>query len=439
MRKSTGPGLLGGRTDTGDISPSRLTGNGSGERRAELERGSGPNSQKRRTAPIRRLSILGATGSVGTSTLQLVDHTRDVFEIVALTANTNVEKLAQLAIKYKAELAVIADERQYGELRALLSETGIEAAAGPSGLIEAALRPADCIMAAIMGAAGLQPTLAAISQGSRLALANKECLVCAGDLFMQAVATAGTELLPVDSEHSAAFQALQGAQSCEISRITLTASGGPFRTSTLDELRAATPEQALKHPNWSMGRKITIDSATMMNKGLELIEAYHLFPVRIDQLDVVIHPQSIVHCLVDYIDGSVLAQLASPDMCTPIAYSLSWPARMSSPTASLDLVKIGALTFEAPDYAHFPALRVAKEALQRGGAAPLVLNAANEIAVDAFLCKKLGFLEIAQLVADMLEQADRRNMLSAPAELDQVLALDSEIRQLARGLLGQYG
>ncbi len=435
MQKSTGPGLLGGRTDTSDISQSRLTSYGGGERIAELERSSGRNSQKRRAAPIRRLSILGATGSVGTSTLQLVDHARDVFEIVALTANTNVEKLAQLAIKYKAELAVIADERQHGELRALLSGTGVEAAAGPGGLIEAALRPADCIMAAIIGAAGLQPTLAAISQGSRLALANKECLVCAGDLFMQAVAQSGTELLPVDSEHSAAFQALEGAEPGSIARITLTASGGPFRTSTMEELRAATPEQALKHPNWSMGRKITIDSATMMNKGLELIEAHHLFPVRTDQLAVIFHPQSIIHCLVDYIDGSVLAQLASPDMCTPIAYSLSWPRRMSSPTPPLDLVKIGALTFEAPDTTRFPALAVAKEAMERGGAAPLVLNAANEIAVDAFLCKKLGFLEIAQLVADMLEQADARNLLTAPTDLDHVLALDSEVRQLARGLL----
>jgi len=394
-----------------------------------------PRPARERAKPCRSLSILGATGSVGSSTLDLVGRSAGDIRVVALTANRNVDKLAQLAIEHRAELAVIGEPSLYRELQEQLQGSGIEAAAGESGLLQAGSRPADCVMAAIMGAAGLRPTFAALAQGGRLALANKECLVSAGDVFMDAVRQHHSELLPVDSEHSAAFQALEGAEREGIARIVLTASGGPFRNASLEQLRNASPAEALRHPNWSMGRKITIDSATMMNKGLELIEAYHLFPVEVSQLDVIIHPQSIIHCLVEYADGSVLAQLASPDMRTPIAYALSWPKRMTAPTERLDLVKHGALTFEAPDAARFPALAVARDALARGGAAPAILNAANEVAVEAFLGKRLGFLEIAQLVRDSLHDAERQNLLRAPDNLDDVLHLDGEGRRLARQLL----
>ncbi|MEO8420837.1 MAG: 1-deoxy-D-xylulose-5-phosphate reductoisomerase [Hyphomicrobium sp.] len=386
----------------------------------------------------RTLTILGATGSIGKSTLDLVERNPDAFEIIALTAQTNVAALAEAARRTHARLAVIGDPARYDELVAALAGTGIRAAAGPAAVIEAAAEPADCVMAAIVGAAGLEPTFEAARQGRRLALANKECLVSAGEVFMAAVADAGTELLPVDSEHSAALQALSGAAPESIERIILTASGGPFRTWTIEQLQHATPAQALRHPNWSMGAKISIDSATLMNKGLELIEAYHLFPITAEQLGVVIHPQSIVHCLVSYTDGSVLAQMASPDMRTPIALALSWPQRMHAPTRRLDLAAVGNLSFEAPDETRFPALTIAREALRSGGTAPAILSAANEIAVEAFLAGRIGFLDIARNAADTLEAASARGLISAPGSLADILAVDAAARQLAQSLLGRY-
>ncbi len=392
----------------------------------------------RRTPAVarKRVTVLGATGSVGTSTLDLIGRNPHLFEVVALTARSNVEALAELAVRHRASLAVVADDTCYGALKERLSGSGIEVAAGAAALLAAAVRPADCVMAGIIGAAGLRPTLAAVSQGRRVALANKECLVLAGEIFMKAVRQAGTELVPVDSEHSAVFQSIAGADPASIERIVLTASGGPFRTWSLEELAHATPQQALCHPNWIMGRKITIDSATLMNKGLELIEAYHLFPVEPGQLEVVVHPQSIVHALVAYRDGSMLAQLASPDMRTPIALSLSWPGRMDAPTKRLDLVEIGQLSFERPDEQRFKALGLARQAMQQGGTAPAVLNAANEIAVEAFLAGRLGFLQIAQLVAETLEMAERQGVLGSAQDLSAVLATDATARRLALNLLG---
>jgi 1-deoxy-D-xylulose-5-phosphate reductoisomerase len=384
---------------------------------------------------VRRVTVLGATGSVGQSTLDIVGRNPDRFEAVAVTANANAELLGTLAIRHRAELAVVADERRYADLKARLSGTGIEAAAGAAALDAAATRPADCVMAGIAGAAGLGPTLAAVSQGRRVALANKECLVCAGRIFMEAVRRRGTELLPVDSEHSAVFQVLLGADPDAFERIVLTGSGGPFRTWTMEQLERATPEQALRHPNWSMGRKITIDSATLMNKGLELIEAYHLFPVGPDRVEVVVHPQQIIHALVAYRDGSMLAQLACPDMRTPIAVSLAWPMRMAAPTKRLDLAEIGQFTFERPDETRFPALRLAREAMQTGGMAPCVLNAANEVAVEAFLTGRLKFLHIAQSVDEVLEIAAGRGLFAEAEDVGAVLATDAAARELARSVL----
>ncbi|HPG89814.1 MAG TPA: 1-deoxy-D-xylulose-5-phosphate reductoisomerase, partial [Hyphomicrobium sp.] len=309
---------------------------------------------------------------------------------------------------------------------------------GAAAIVEAAQMPADCVMAAIVGAAGLKPTYAAAKQGRRVALANKECLVSAGHVFTKAVAQSGAELLPVDSEHSAAFQALAGADPASIDKIVLTASGGPFRTWTREQLAVATPDQALKHPNWSMGAKVTIDSATLMNKGLELIEAFHLFPVGVEALDCVVHPQSVVHCLVSYKDGSVMAQLAPPDMRTPIAVALAWPRRMAAPTEKLDLTRLGTLTFEAPDETRFPALAVAKAALRRGATAPAVLNAANEIAVAAFMDRRLKFLDIASLVQDTLEIAEKQGVVGEADCLDDILAIDAAARRLAVERLSRY-
>jgi 1-deoxy-D-xylulose-5-phosphate reductoisomerase len=388
---------------------------------------------------MRTLSILGATGSVGRSTLDLVGSHEDEFEIEAVTAQSNVAALADIAIRHRARLAVIGDAQRYGELVERLAGTGIAAGAGESALVEAAARPVDCVMAAIVGAAGLKPTFAAAQGGRRLALANKECLVSAGDVFMRAVRQAVTVLLPVDSEHAAALQAIGGADPADIERIVITASGGPFRTWTREALAGATPEVAAKHPNWSMGPKITIDSATLMNKGLELIEAFHLFPMKAEQLDVVVHPQSIVHCLVEYRDGSVLAQLANPDMRTPIALSLAWPRRMHAPTKRLDLVALGALSFEAPDAIRFPALRLARYALELGKTAGAVLSAANEVAVEGFVTKRLGFLEIAAVVEKVLEAAERSGLIRHATDLTDVLAVDAAARELAHGLLRSYG
>jgi len=383
----------------------------------------------------KRVSVLGATGSVGQSTLDLIGRNANTFKVVALTAKHNIERLAELAIRHGAELAVIAEESQYNGLQERLAGTGIATAAGMSGLIEAALRPADCVMAGIMGAAGLRPTLAAVSQGRRVALANKECLVSAGEIFMEAVRRSGTELIPVDSEHSAAFQAIAGAAPDSIERIVLTASGGPFRTWSLEQLALATPSEAVRHPNWSMGPKISIDSATLMNKGLEVIEAYHLFQIEHDKLEIVVHPQSIIHALVGFRDGSMLAQLSSPDMRTPIALSLAWPQRMTAPTKRLDLVELAQLSFERPDEERFRAVGLAREAMQRGGMAPAVLNAANEIAVEAFLAGRLGFLQIAQLVAETLTQGEASGLCVESTDLATVLECDAAARRLALNLL----
>ncbi len=384
---------------------------------------------------MKTVSILGATGSVGASTLDIIERAPDAFRVVAVTAQTNAAKLAGLARQHRARLAVIGDEAHYAELRDLLSGSGIEAAAGPAALISAAERPADCVVAAITGAAGLAPTMAAARQGRRLALANKECLVAAGDVFMATVGRSGTELVPIDSEHSGVFQLLAGAEARTVERIVLTASGGPFRDWSMDRLATATPEEALKHPKWSMGPKISIDSATLMNKGLELIEAYHLFPVGPGQLDVVVHPQSIVHSFVAFQDGAVLAQMSCPDMRIPISVGLAWPARMPSPAERLDLVKLKALTFEAPDLERFPALEVARAALERGGTAPAILNAANEVAVECFLARRLSFLDIARTVATCLNRAEQTGLIQAPDSLDDVLAADAAGRQLARDVI----
>ncbi len=382
-----------------------------------------------------RVTILGATGSVGSSTLDLIARTPDAFEIVALTAQTNVEKLAECAIATGARHAVIGDPTCYKALKDRLSGHSVAVAAGADALIEAAAEPADCVMASMMGAAGLAPALTAVRQGRRVALANKECLVSAGDLFMAAVKASGAELLPVDSEHSAVFQALGDARPDAIERIVLTASGGPFRTWSAEQLKVATLAQALRHPNWSMGRKITIDSATMMNKGLELIEAYHLFPVGAAQLGVVVHPQSIVHALVEFCDGSVMAHMGCPDMRTPIAVALAWPNRMAAPTKRLDLAKLGSLTFEEPDEVRFPALALAKAALLRGGTAAAILNAANEVAVEAFLEGQIGFCAIAATVACCLDRAEGQGVICVPQSLDDVIAADAWGRELARDVI----
>ena len=386
----------------------------------------------------RRVSILGATGSIGQSTLDLIGRSPDRFEVVALTAGSNAEKLAELAIRHRAKHAALADPSQYERLKELLASTDIEVSAGEEAVCEAARRPADWIMAAIVGAAGLKPTFAAAGQGTCLALANKECLVSAGEVFLEAVKEAGATLLPVDSEHSAAFQAIDPSPSHCIESITLTASGGPFRQWDAERLKTAKPDEALKHPNWSMGRKITIDSATLMNKGLELIEAYHLFPVDVHQLRVLVHPQSVIHCLVQYCDGSVLAQMSSPDMRTPIAYSLAWPERMPAPTARLDFVALRQLTFEAPDEVRFPALRIAREALRAGGTAPTILNAANEIAVEGFLAGQIGFMTIPKVVEAVLEASVSEIGMARAATLDDVIEADRAARSLAERFRGAY-
>lgn len=383
----------------------------------------------------RRISVLGATGSIGTSTLDLVGREPGLYEVVALTANSSVDDLVALALTHRPELAVVADAARYVELKERLSGKGIAVAAGEQGLIEAAERPADWTMAAIVGAAGLRPTLAALEQKGVVALANKECLVVGGDLFMRRVAETGATLLPVDSEHSAALQSLAGAARDSVEKIVLTASGGPFRTWTLSELERATPEEALKHPNWHMGPKITIDSATLMNKALELIEAHHLFAVGSERLGVLVHPQSVVHCLVHFCDGSVLAQLSAPDMRAPISYSLAWPARMQTPCERLDLTRLASLTFEAPDAARFPALDLAGRVMALGGTAGAVLNAANEVAVEAFLGRRLGFTGIARLSQSAMDEAERRGLICQAQTLDGLMSVDREVRRLAQDLL----
>ncbi|MFA9201487.1 MAG: 1-deoxy-D-xylulose-5-phosphate reductoisomerase [Cypionkella sp.] len=379
----------------------------------------------------RTISILGATGSVGASTLDLVRRNRDRWRVVALTAHSQAEELAALAREFAAEIAVIGDEAHLPALRAALAGSGIEAAGGAGALGDAARRGADLTVAAIVGCAGLGPVMAAIEQGGTIALANKEALVSAGGVMTAAVARHGATLLPVDSEHNAIFQCLAGNRIEDVRRITLTASGGPLRTWSQAQLEAATPAQAVAHPNWDMGAKISVDSATMMNKGLEFIEAHHLFPVGLERIAIVVHPQSVIHSLVEYRDGSTLAQLGPSDMRVPIAACLAYPARMDTPMAPLDLVALRELTFEAPDEARFPATRLAREAAQAGGAAPAVLNAANEVAVAAFLAGKMAFTRIALTVERTLARA----LPPAPASLDDVLAIDAEARARAGELL----
>jgi len=383
----------------------------------------------------RRISLLGATGSIGASTVDLLRRARDRYRLEAVTALRNGAALAALARELGARVAVVADSSGYRDLADALAGTGIEAAAGAEALVEAAQRPADLVFAAITGAAGLRPTLAAIERGAAVALANKESLVCAGALFMRRAAACGATVLPVDSEHNAVFQALGAGRREDVRRIIVTASGGPFRDWTREAMAAATPQQALRHPIWSMGAKITIDSATMMNKGLEVIEAHHLFGLGSAEIDVVVHPQSIVHGLVEYRDGSLVAQLGAPDMRIPIAHCLAWPQRIADAAPRLDLARIATLTFETPDPLRFPALGLARAALEAGGAAPTVLNAANEVAVAEFLAGRLGFMGIPALVERSLAAADQRGLLAEPDSVEAALAIDHVGRELALTLL----
>lgn len=375
----------------------------------------------------RSVSVLGSTGSIGTNTVDLLLRSPDRFDVVALSANRNVDLLAEQARCLQPRMAVVADPDCYRDLKNALSGTGISVAAGSEALEEAAALPSDWVMASIVGTAGLKPTLKAVERGAIVGLANKECLVSAGDVMIRNITKHGATLIPVDSEHSAIFQVFDFNDPSKIKRILLTASGGPFREKTSEEMARVTPAQAVAHPNWDMGAKISIDSATMMNKGLELIEAYHLFPVREDQVEILVHPQSVVHSMVDYVDGSVLAQMGTPDMRTPIAFALGWPHRMETPAATLRLEEIGTLTFEAPDTDRFPALRLAREALKKGGNAPTSLNAANEVAVAGFLAGRIGFLEIAAIVEKTLENAPH----SALGNIGDVLEADQHARQLA--------
>lgn len=380
---------------------------------------------------VRSISILGATGSIGASTLDLIRREPHKWRVVALTAHSKAAELARLALEFSAEIAVMADERHLPELREALSGSQVEAAGGPGSLVDAAARTVDITVAAIVGCAGLAPTMAAIEQGGTVALANKEALVSAGEVMTAAVKRSGATLLPVDSEHNAIFQCLHGHDHADVRWITLTASGGPFRDWSMAQLVDATPQQAVKHPNWDMGAKISVDSATMMNKGLELIEAFHLFPVGLERLRIIVHPQSVVHSMVEYRDGSTLAQLGPSDMRVPIASALAWPRRMDTPCAPLDLAAIGELTFRALDEVRFPATRLARQAAQAGGAMPAVLNAANEIAVAAFLAGRVGFVRIAAMVEEVLG----RYAPATPASLADVMAVDQQARIHAQDLL----
>lgn len=379
----------------------------------------------------RSVTVLGATGSVGRNTVDLLARNRERFDVIALTANSNVGLLAEQARLLQPQTAIIGDPDKRDDLADALQGSGVEVMAGEAAIIEAASRPADIVVAAIVGAAGLRPTLAASRQGSIVAIANKECLVCAGDLVMAEVERSGATLLPVDSEHNAIFQVFETANAGEVERLILTASGGPFRSWTKAEMAAATPAQAVAHPNWDMGRKISVDSATLMNKGLELIEAAYLFPISAENIEVLVHPQSVVHSMVAYVDGSVLAQMGAPDMRTPIAYTLSWPRRMAAPTKRLDLAEIGELSFEKPDLDRFPALSLARTALTGGSGSTAILNAANEVAVASFLAEEIGFLDIAAIVEDTLNSASARPI----ASLDDFNSLDAEARRVAQTLV----
>ena len=383
------------------------------------------------TLKARRVTVLGSTGSVGCNTVAMLERDIDQYEIEALTARANVKLLAEQARRLKPKIAVVSDVSRYQDLKIELAGSGVEAAAGIEAVVEAASLPTDWVMAAIVGTAGLAPTLAAIRHGGVVALANKECLVSAGGLFTKEVKKYDTDLLPVDSEHNGIFQVFDFKHPEGVEKIVLTASGGPFRSMSRQQMRDVTPEQAVAHPNWDMGRKISIDSATMMNKGLEIIEAFHLFPVKQEQIEIVVHPQSVVHSMVAYRDGSVLAQLGVPDMRVPIAFTLAWPNRFSVPVRRLDLAKLGKLTFEAPSEGLFPALRLAREVLLEGGSAPAVMNAANEIAVEGFLDRRIGFLEIVEIVERTL------NKLQVPKAdtIEEVSEVDKLARKFTKALL----
>jgi 1-deoxy-D-xylulose-5-phosphate reductoisomerase len=384
----------------------------------------------------RSVTLLGATGSIGASTIDLIKRAPERYRVEAVSANRSAAALAALARDLNARFAAVGDPAAYAELKDALAGTGIAAGAGPDALIEAAERPAEWVIAAITGAASLKPTLAAAERGVMVAIANKECLVCAGGLFMRRAAASGATVLPVDSEHNALFQAMSGSRRQDVRRVILTASGGPFRTKSAAEIRAATPDLALRHPNWVMGPKVTIDSATLMNKGLEVIEAHHLFALKPEEIDVLVHPQSIIHSLVEYRDGSLIAQLGSPDMRIPISHCLAWPdERLTWPAPRLDLAKAATLTFEEPDLARFPALRLARSALEAGGGAPTVLNAANEVAVEEFLGRRLGFTGIAALVEATLTGAVARGLTRDPQSIDEALEIDQNSRLLARQFL----
>ncbi|NKX66614.1 1-deoxy-D-xylulose-5-phosphate reductoisomerase [Labrenzia sp. 5N] len=376
-----------------------------------------------------RITVLGATGSIGQSLADLIQRNPDSYEVVALVANRNAAGLADMAKALKTGSAILAEETCYPELKERLAGSGIATGAGEAAVLEAVTQDTDIVVGAIVGSAGLKPTMAAIRPGRRIALANKECLVCAGDLFMAKILATGAELLPVDSEHNAIFQVFETDKADMVEKVILTASGGPFRSVSKTDMARVTPQQALKHPNWDMGARITIDSATMMNKGFEVIEASHLFPVAHDQLGVLVHPQSTVHGLVQYKDGSLLAQLGSPDMRTPIAHCLAFPRRMNVPVKRLDLAELGTLTFEAPDLDRFPALRLALEAMRAGGMAPAVLNAADEVAVDAFLKGRIGFMDIPAAIEEVLVAMGAGGKLTDAAGVEDVLAIDAEARQ----------
>jgi len=386
----------------------------------------------------RTVTVLGSTGSIGVSTLSLFEESKADVEILALTAGRNVERLIEQALRWRPRVAVIEDESQLPKLKTRLARTGIEAAAGPKAVSDVAGEGADWVMSAIVGAAGLAPTLAAARAGSTIALANKESLVCAGPALLEAARAAGGQVIPVDSEHSAIFQVLQPACAERVSRLILTASGGPFRTWTREQMAAASPEQAIAHPNWSMGAKISIDSATMMNKGLEMVEASYLFATPAERIEVLVHPQSVVHSMVEYVDGSTLAQLGPPDMRAPIACAFAWPDRLAWPAPKLDLAALGALTFEAPDPERFPSIGIARHALELGGYAPAAMNAANEVAVAAFLDRRIGFLDIAAAVAETLDRMNSIGGLPGGASgdaLETAIMTDESARRVAAEVL----
>jgi len=392
---------------------------------------SAPRTTTSKPIKPRSVSVLGSTGSIGCNTLDLIARNLEHFSVVALTGNRNVQLLAEQARIFRPELVVVATESSYIDLKKELSGTNIRIAAGDQALDEAANLNSDLVMSGIVGIAGLKPTITAIRRGATVALANKECLVCAGNLLFNELNKYGGTILPVDSEHNAIFQVFDFKQSDTVEKLILTASGGPFRETPIDKMAGITPTEAIAHPNWDMGAKISVDSATMMNKGLELIEAFYLFPINEDQIEILVHPQSVIHSMVAYTDGSVLAQLGTPDMRTPISYALNWPRRLRTPSPQLDLVQIASLTFEAPDFKRFPALTLAKESLSARGAAPTVLNAANEIAVKYFLDHKIGFLDIVKIVGQTLD----KQSFKEPATIEDVNTIDKEARIIARELV----